>query len=85
MSRLIIYGDLHGCLNEFQNLRKKLDIIASDTEVCVGDLITKGPYSVEILHYIQNNQWQKAHLLVKRMYLRYSTLSSPLFRLISMR
>lgn len=55
MSRLIVYGDIHGCLEEFQKLRDKVNPQKDDIEVCVGDIITKGSYSVETLRYIQEN------------------------------
>ncbi|MEK6658670.1 MAG: metallophosphoesterase [Campylobacterota bacterium] len=55
MSNLIIYGDIHGCLDEFQKLRDQINPRNSDTEVCVGDIITKGSHSIETLHYIQEN------------------------------
>jgi len=54
--RLIIIGDIHGCYDEFINLLlyvnydKNNDIIVS-----VGDLITKGPESSNVLNlFIQN-------------------------------
>lgn len=53
--RLIVYGDLHGCLEEFQKLHKRINPQKDDTEVCVGDIITKGSHSLETLRYIQEN------------------------------
>lgn len=55
MNRLIIYGDIHGCLYEFQKLREQINPQKNDIEVCVGDIITKGPHSIETLRYIQEN------------------------------
>ncbi|WP_298691787.1 metallophosphoesterase [uncultured Sulfuricurvum sp.] len=55
MNKLIIYGDIHGCLDEFQKLRQQINPQNNDIEVCVGDIITKGPHSIETLHYIQKN------------------------------
>lgn len=53
--RLIIYGDIHGCIDEFQKLRGQINPQKNDIEVCVGDLITKGTHSIETLRYIQKN------------------------------
>lgn len=53
--RLIVYGDLHGCIYEFQKLRDQINPNKNDIEVCVGDIITKGSHSPEILRYIQEN------------------------------
>jgi bis(5'-nucleosyl)-tetraphosphatase (symmetrical) len=55
MRRVIIYGDLHGCLEELILIRKKLSIQKDDIEVSVGDLINKGPHNIELLNYIQKN------------------------------
>lgn len=49
--RTIIYGDIHGCLEELKLLRKKLNILKDDKEYCVGDLVDRGLYSKEILTY----------------------------------
>jgi predicted phosphodiesterase len=50
--RLIIYGDIHGCLDEFKVLRKKIKPTKKDIEVVVGDILNKGPFSLETLRYI---------------------------------
>ena len=55
MGRVIIYGDIHGCYNEFVALRKKIGIQKDDMEVCVGDIITKGKESIKTLDYIIEN------------------------------
>jgi bis(5'-nucleosyl)-tetraphosphatase (symmetrical) len=55
MSKLIIYGDIHGCLHELQKLRVQINPQKNDIEVCVGDIITKGTHSLETLRYIQEN------------------------------
>ncbi|MBL0687029.1 MAG: hypothetical protein JJV95_06985 [Sulfurospirillum sp.] len=52
MSRLIIYGDVHGCYNELKKLRKKIDPKKNSIEVCVGDIITKGEDSIKVLDYL---------------------------------
>lgn len=53
MARLIVYGDVHGCLDELIALRKKIGILHDDIEVCAGDMITKGSNSVETVKYLR--------------------------------
>jgi len=55
MQRLIVYGDIHGCYEEFAQLRSLLDTQSNDIEVCVGDFLTKGRSSIKTLRYIQKN------------------------------
>ena len=55
-SRLIVYGDIHGCFNEFSLLRKKIKIKETDIEVSVGDFLTKGGSSLKTLNFIQKNK-----------------------------
>jgi bis(5'-nucleosyl)-tetraphosphatase (symmetrical) len=55
MKSIIVYGDIHGCLDEFKKLRKKINPQTEDIEVSVGDFINKGPYSLDTLHYILDN------------------------------
>jgi bis(5'-nucleosyl)-tetraphosphatase (symmetrical) len=52
MKNIIVYGDIHGCLDEFKKLRKKISVARDDIEISVGDFINKGPYSLQTLHYI---------------------------------
>ncbi len=40
--RLIAYGDIHRCLDEFIELRQKI-------RPRLGDIINKGPYSKELI------------------------------------
>ncbi|MBE0491203.1 MAG: metallophosphoesterase [Sulfurospirillum sp.] len=53
MARLIVYGDIHGCLDELIALRKKIGILDDDIEVCVGDVITKGNNSLKTLKFLR--------------------------------
>ena len=50
--RVIVYGDLHGCLNELILLREQIEPKESDIEFSLGDVINKGPYSKELLKYM---------------------------------
>ena len=47
--RTIVVGDLHGCYDELMALLEKAEFSQEDRLVCVGDLITKGPKSREVL------------------------------------
>jgi predicted MPP superfamily phosphohydrolase len=48
-SRTIVVGDIHGCYDELISLLDKVGFGADDRLVSVGDLITKGPKSREVL------------------------------------
>jgi serine/threonine protein phosphatase 1 len=47
--RTIVVGDIHGCYDELMELLDKVRFKPSDRVVSVGDLITKGPKSREVL------------------------------------
>lgn len=47
--RRIIVGDIHGCYDELMDLLEKVGIRDDDRVFSVGDLITKGPKSKEVL------------------------------------
>ena len=53
--RVIIYGDIHGCLKELKKLREKLQVNRNDIEISVGDFLNKGSKSVKTLRYIEKN------------------------------
>ncbi len=40
-------------MDELKALRAKIDIKKEDREYCVGDILNKGPKSVELLHYVK--------------------------------
>ena len=69
--RTIIYGDIHGCLEEFVNLRKELNIQDSDREISVGDLLDRGPFSNEVLKYVRENKIEIVLGNHEYKYLRY--------------
>jgi len=51
---MIIVGDVHGCLKTLKALLAK----APADDVCfVGDLIDRGPKSVETVQYVMDNGW----------------------------
>ncbi|HEV7474789.1 MAG TPA: metallophosphoesterase [Pyrinomonadaceae bacterium] len=47
--RTIVVGDIHGCYDELEDMLAKLNFAADDRLISVGDLITKGPKSREVL------------------------------------
>ena len=50
--RVIIIGDIHGCLEEFKLLLEKCKYNRNTSSVVlVGDLVNKGPYSAEVVKY----------------------------------
>jgi len=53
--RTIIYGDIHGCLDEFLTLREELNITPEDREILVGDLVDRGPTSNAVVKYAREN------------------------------
>ena len=48
-SRTIVVGDIHGCYDELMELLDEVSFERKDRVVSVGDLISKGPKSREVL------------------------------------
>ena len=55
MKKIVIYSDIHGCFEEFLELRKLIGINKNDIEIVTGDFINKGPFSLKTLRYIKQN------------------------------
>jgi len=55
MPRIIAYGDIHGCLDEFKQLREKLNPKKDDIEISVGDFLNKGPFSLKTLRHLNKH------------------------------
>jgi hypothetical protein len=51
MKRTIVFGDVHGCSDELQDLLRAVGAGRDDRLVCVGDLIGKGPDSRSVLDW----------------------------------
>jgi hypothetical protein len=49
LSRTVVVGDIHGCYDELQALIESVGLRESDRLICVGDLVTKGRKSREVL------------------------------------
>ncbi len=48
-SRIIIFGDIHGCYEEWDLLMDKLNVTDQDQLIAVGDLVAKGPSTKKVL------------------------------------
>ena len=49
MTRTVVVGDIHGCYEELLALVQSVGLDESDRLISVGDLVTKGPKSREVL------------------------------------
>src|SRR5213080_2712363 len=56
MPRTIVVGDIHGCFDELTELLDLIKLKENDRVVAVGDLITKGPKSREVLDLFISDQ-----------------------------
>ena len=55
-ARYFIVGDVHGCLDELHDLLRKAQYDDGATRlVLVGDLVNKGPKSLEVIRYCREN------------------------------
>jgi bis(5'-nucleosyl)-tetraphosphatase (symmetrical) len=52
-SKIMIIGDVHGCVHELQKLLEKCDADNDTTVILVGDLVNKGPYSAEVIALVR--------------------------------
>ena len=55
MGRTLVVGDLHGCYDELIALLDAARLGAEDRVVCVGDLVTKGNKSREVLELFMSD------------------------------
>jgi len=55
-ARTIVVGDIHGCYDKLMQLLDKVGFAQSDRLVSVGDLITKGPKSREVLDLFMSDK-----------------------------
>jgi len=69
--KIIIYSDIHGCLDELKLLRQKLNISQYDKEYCVGDLVDRGLHSKETVTYCSQNNIKSVMGNHESKYLRY--------------
>lgn len=50
-ARTVVIGDVHGCMDELQELLRGLRVDGSDRLISVGDLVAKGPDSRGVLEW----------------------------------
>ena len=53
--KTFVIGDIHGCFNELQELLDKASILDDDRVVALGDIVDRGPGSVQVLDFFSNN------------------------------
>jgi len=53
---VVIVGDVHGCFDELQELHSQF-IEPNDLVILAGDLVNKGPKSVEVIEYARKNEF----------------------------
>ena len=53
---IYVIGDIHGCFESLQSLLSILPLRKGDRLWCVGDLINRGPGSLEVLRWAQENE-----------------------------
>ncbi len=53
MARTIAIGDVHGCLEELQELLEKLRLSEEDHLILLGDLVDRGPFPVETVRFVR--------------------------------
>ena len=51
--RLIVISDIHGHLDRFKQLLKKVNYKSSDYLVILGDFVEKGDQVLDTIHYVQ--------------------------------
>eukprot|EP01126_Amoeba_proteus_P061370 TRINITY_DN8236_c0_g1_i1.p1 TRINITY_DN8236_c0_g1~~TRINITY_DN8236_c0_g1_i1.p1 ORF type:complete len:126 (+),score=21.30 TRINITY_DN8236_c0_g1_i1:188-565(+) len=54
--RVIIIGDVHGCYDELMDLLGKLTVDQDkDKVILVGDMVNKGPKSLEVIRHVMQS------------------------------
>lgn len=55
-SRTIVVGDIHGCYDELKALLSKVKLKKNDRVIAVGDLISKGPKTAQVLDLFMTDE-----------------------------
>ena len=55
VNRVVIIGDVHGCAVELRMLLKHVGLTARDRLVMVGDLVNKGPASLDVIQLVRSH------------------------------
>lgn len=53
--RVIVIGDVHGCLDELQTLVEKLGVHPGDSVILIGDLMDRGPDPVGCIQFARQS------------------------------
>lgn len=56
--RTIVIGDVHGCLQELDDLVRSLQVTPADRVIMVGDLIDRGPDPVGCVRRVRESGWE---------------------------
>lgn len=51
--KTLVIGDIHGCYNELQELLARSGIADSDATIALGDIIDRGPESMQVLDFFR--------------------------------
>jgi serine/threonine protein phosphatase 1 len=54
MGRTLVVGDIHGCYEELVELLDRAAVSSTDTLVSIGDLVDRGPASVEVVRLFRS-------------------------------
>ena len=57
MTKTFIIGDVHGCIDELQELVQQLALVSGDRLIFIGDLIDRGPDSLGVVKQVY--EWSK--------------------------
>lgn len=58
VGRVIFVGDVHGCLDELDELVRTLSLSSSDRLIMIGDLIDRGPDPVGVVRRVRESGWE---------------------------
>ncbi len=56
MANTIIIGDIHGCYDELLDLLDQIGAVGDDLLISVGDIIDRGPKSMEVFDFFQSRK-----------------------------
>jgi serine/threonine protein phosphatase 1 len=79
--RTLIVGDVHGCFDELQELLKKASYNKeNDRLIFVGDLINKGPKSMDVLNWVKSEGCEVILGNHELGFIRYLMRPDPTFK-----
>lgn len=81
VSRTLIVGDLHGCLDELTALLEEVGFVAGeDRLIAVGDLVGKGPRGADVVHFFREGGHEavRGNHDDRLLHFRHGTSKKPL-------